>query len=529
MIGDSVSRATGPGHGQAATGAAKASVIVERLFDPVLRLVLGMVAANVLLATFALQVAHVRDQFKVGDNAGVWMTLAKEAGDGQLYRPLFDGSFYGGTRYMPIPILSYAAVEKASGSLLASGKVLSYLFAFAVVAVLIVILRSRGCSMVASLALVSVIFVTQVGLLAAAGIHFDTPATLFQLLALWLVSRSESPKGVAGAAVLCAVALLSKLNAIWAPIAIGIWLLARSRKMFGAFAAVYLMAVGIGIGLFELASHGRFWTNISTLGFAGYHGSLGESNSGATFGVGADRLLSYAHTHGDAVFWLFPIALLAVGAAFVRRRPTVYEVSFLTIIPILFFLYRDEGADYNHLIDPAALTVIAIGGLWGASRPRLAEFTWLRAAIAVALVAAVANAFHPVLYAETEAALKQLTGRIPDPYPRNTPLSSAIASADRLLSEDPYIPITLGKRPVVEDQFMYLRLMRTHPDWAHALAAQVRGRRFDKIVLEAPILYGLRVGHFGPEVNQAIRSNYTLVKVEKTVGQGYYHWLYVPR
>ena len=34
-------------------------------------------------------------------------------------------------------------------------------------------------------------------------------------------------------------------------------------------------------GIFELASRGRFWTNISTLGFAGYHGSLGESGSGS--------------------------------------------------------------------------------------------------------------------------------------------------------------------------------------------------------------------------------------------------------
>ena len=76
---------------------------------------------------------------------------------------------------------------------------------------------------------------------------------------------------------------------------------------------------------------------------------------------------------------------------------------------------------------------------------------------------------------------------------------------------------------------MYLRLIKKHQDWAQALARRVRAREFDKIVLEAPVLYGLKVGHFGPDVNQAIRANYRLVKVERTVGRGYYYWLYQPR
>ncbi len=505
------------------------SALAERILDPLMRLTLAMVAANVFLATLALQVAHVRDQFKVGDNAGVWMTLAKEAGDGHLYRPLVDGIFHGGTRYMPIPIVSYAAVVKASGSLLTAGKVLSYLLALAVVAVLIAILRRRGCSLLASLALASAMFVTQAGLLAAAGIHFDTPSLALQLGALLVVSRSESPRALTIAGVLCVFALLSKLNAVWAPIAIAIWLVVHSRRKLAIFAAVFAGGMAAGIGVFELASRGRFLTNIRTLGFAGYHGSLGESDSGSSLSAGADRLLSYAHAQADAVLWLFPIGLLAVAIAFLRHRPTVFDIAFLVEIPILLLLYRDQGADYNHLIDPAALTIIAVGGLWGASRSKSSEFSWMRAGITIALVAAVANAFHPVLYAETEAAVKQLSGRFPDAYPRATPLSSVIEPTDRLLSEDPYIPITLGKKPVVADQFMYLRLLRTHPAWARPLAAQVRQARFDKIVLESPLLYGFRTGHFGPLVNAAIRANYRLVKVERTVGRGYYYWLYVRR
>jgi hypothetical protein len=511
-------------------GPPSSPALAERIADPLLRVLLGMVAANVFLAILTLLAAHARDQFEVGDNAGVWMTLAKEAGDGHLYRPLFDGQFYGGTRYMPIPILSYALVEKVSGSLLTAGKLLSYLFAFAVVAVLVLILRRRRCSTLASLALVSVIFVTPVGLLAAAGIHFDTPALAFQLAALLVIGRWESSTRAAGAAgLLCALALLSKLNAVWAPIAIGIWLLVRHRRQLAVFAGAFAGSLAAGVAVFELASHGRFAKNIWTLGFAGYHGSVGESGSGATLSAGADRLLSYAHTQGDAVFWLFPIALLAVGVAAWRRRLTVFDVAFLVIVPILFLLYRDEGADYNHLIDPAALTVVAMGGLWGSSRPRLPEFTWLRAGIALALTASVANFFHPVLYAETEAAAKQLAHKIPDPYPRATPLAAEIGPSDRLLSEDPYIAITLGKKPVIADQFMYLRLIRSHPSWPAALARRVEAREFDEVVLEAPIFYGLKIGHFGRDVNEAIRRNYRLVKVERTVGRGYYYWLYRPR
>ena len=59
------------------------------------------------------------------------------------------------------------------------------------------------------------------GLLATTSIHGDTLPVVFQFGALLLVLRG-SRRGIAVAGLLCALAFLTKLSAVWAPIAIGI-------------------------------------------------------------------------------------------------------------------------------------------------------------------------------------------------------------------------------------------------------------------------------------------------------------------
>ena len=89
-------------------------------------------------------------------------------------------------------------------------------------------------------------------------------------------------------------------------------------------------------------------------------------------------------------------------------------------------------------------------------------------------------------------------------------LAGEIASHETLLAEDPYVPISLDRTPVVLDAWVLLRLSRSHPDWVADLAGRIQDQAFDKIVLVYPITFEAwyRELHFGQVISDAIRENY---------------------
>ena len=71
------------------------------------------VAVTSTAAWLALGLSHLGDRYKVGHVQGIWMALAQYAHEGTLYPPLSDGVRFGGTRYMPLPIVLNAAASRA--------------------------------------------------------------------------------------------------------------------------------------------------------------------------------------------------------------------------------------------------------------------------------------------------------------------------------------------------------------------------------------------------------------------------------
>jgi hypothetical protein len=128
---------------------------------------------------------------------------------------------------------------------------------------------------------------------------------------------------------------------------------------------------------------------------------------------------------------------------------------------------------------------------------------------------------------ETVGALRLLvqgeseTNRDLDP----NPLAGLVLPTDRILSEDPSIPLLLGQRPILLDSFIARYGFREHPEDARALAGRVRAKEFDKIITVA----GLEPGgaqfsqqFLGPIVNQAVADNYRLAYAELDL------YVYVP-
>ena len=134
-------------------------------------------SAVIVLSFGALMLAHVDDKYLFDHTSAVWLELSRRTASGLFYPPLFDGTHYAGTRYMPLPILFPAGLSKVIGDALVSEKLLIYLSAVVTFGLVFWILRRRGCPPLVALALVAGVLATGTGLLAGTSIHWDTPAT----------------------------------------------------------------------------------------------------------------------------------------------------------------------------------------------------------------------------------------------------------------------------------------------------------------------------------------------------------------
>ena len=477
---------------------------------------LGM-SALIILSWLVTAIAHVDDGYAVDHVAGTWMALAASANSGTLYPPLYDGHFFGGTRFMPVPILLQAAAARVSGEYLVSAKVLSYVLAASLLVLVFVLIRKTRCPAPVALMLTSTLLVTGTGLSAGTSVRNDTLPVILQLGAIALVARSTRRLSVTAAGLLCAIALLSKLSAVWAPVAIGLWLVKRDRRALAEFAASFLAPLAVGFGVFEAVSDGRMAENVFGLAVTGADriGSL------------HDELTRLRLIAKEGLGWL---GLLCVFATFGtlraarRRQLTLYQVSFVCALPVTGVVLLDPGAFINHLLDLQVLSVVVVGEVWSRSSLRAGGLSLLSVAMAAALLAASAAAYRQnvAIHSDVRALLHRET----EPRDRVPRLAGEVGTGESILSEDPYIPVSRGERPVVLDPFMLWSIARKHPEWRRDLVRRIENHEFDKVILfyqPADALLWYRRVHFGAEIIHAIETSYRPAKHV----DGY--WIYVPK
>jgi hypothetical protein len=485
---------------------------VERLLNA------GLLATALaaVLAWIFIAVVHADDRYHVGWAEGSRMALARYVADGVIFPPLYDGKFYGGTRLMPGPAVLHAGLAQITGEYLVSGKLLAYLSAALLVATVFVLLRRSRCPFPAALALSAGVLVTLPGLLAATTVQGDALPVVLQLAAVGLIAYGRRPSATAGSAALCALALVTKLTAVWAPLAIVAWLLVGDRRRLKLFVPLVVVLVVAELVLLQALSDGRMLTNLREVAFAGVGGASGFVQS-------PTRVLSLMADGAPIVLILFPLAFVGLVLRG-REAVSIWLVSLLSALVVLLAVMADTGALHNHLVDVVVLTLIVTGELWATLGSSSRRMSAVGAALSVVVVWGLAASFLLVVRPDFEEAAREVVGNTPARYEAH-PLAHEIGSRETLLSEDPYIPVSLGRRPVVLDAWTLLRLGRKHPSWTSDLAERIEARRFDRIVLVYPISFEgwYREAHFGPAVGAAIRAGYRLDEQQ----DGYY--VYLPR
>ena len=433
---------------------------------------LAVIGSYLVIAT-----AHVNDNYQVTHThfvAGVYTGLAQYVNAGRLYPDLYDGSHFGGTRYMPLQFLLHAGMARLTGEYLISGKLLAAGLADVLIVQLFLLLRRSGCSPTISLALPSLVLTSSAGFYACTTIRGDLLPVVCQLAALVTLQRTISPRKITLAGLFCTLGILAKLTAVWAPMAITLYLLIRDRRACFLFVGICLGSLALSLGLLHVVSGGRMLENFVAVSTAGV-GGIGA------FLKSPFRLLLTMSKGGTLFQFLVPFVLIECGLAIRQRRCTLWHYSFACCVPVLLLIYADMGTTSNHVVDLIVLSVLLLGSLWSYLQVNR-EMTWnMQMVLTLAILWGMASAWAFIMGHPTqEAASALMTGK--SKYPQK-PLAKLVRDDETLLTEDGWVAISRGQIPTILDTYSLARFAKSRPELVEKLVSRVERQEFDKIVL----------------------------------------------
>lgn len=475
------------------------------MLERVLRLLCVVMAAFLLAALALLAAVHVDDGYRLTHVSGVWMALAQHAADGTIYPELYDGERFGGTRFMPLQFLAHGGLALVTGEYLVSGKLLVLVIGVGLLATMLLVLRRVvGAPMWLSAGLLALVVPTHSGLTALTSIRGDALPVMLQLAAVGVVARSTGRRTIAAAGLLCATAVLCKVTAVWAPVAIVAWLATREHPRAIAFAGWFAVPLAFALAALELASGGRFSDNVLALGGS----AIASPRELAT--ALTTKPLTLLESDASTTAFVLPFAVAELALALRARRFGLLHASFVAATVTTLAVMTDIGAVSNHLLDVQVLTVLLVGLLsLEAGRDRLSA---LRVLVPIAVVWASLTSYVVVMHPEVEGALRARG-------PSSGELVSQLLPEDALLvSEDARVDVEAGRDPVVLDPFMLVRLLDEHPAWEADLVRRIEAREFDAVVLLRDHVLAdgsievenarWRREHFGRSVVAAIDASY---------------------
>jgi hypothetical protein len=391
------------------------------------------------------------------------------------------GSAFTAANYPPLYFLSAAA-----GDPFISGRVLSIAATLAV-AGLIAWRASRDVGRSADRRARIAAAILGLGWLALAPIAIWGPALKPDLVALALtvgavLSLERRRAGLS--AVLLVLAILTKPTAVVVAIALLAWVAGRDRALLRRSLAVGALAIAAAaIALLPFGYDG-LWRHVVV--WNALHWSPEQA----------------------ALLVLLGVVLLAapIGAAVVTRALHGPIGAYLVAALVIVLLGGREGGTINYLLDLAAASALALAS----AAPALARTPAYPIAAVVNLLVAVAL-IDPLGIVPGRTAT---TGAWGDPS-RVPSARGALAADESVLAEDSGLLVATGHRVVVDDLFLWSRLVAGRIIDPLPLLDDVRSARFTAIVSEVELA---RLGEaaafersrWDPSLVQAIELRYRL-------------------
>ena len=480
---------------------------------------LWLAGASAIVGTLVVALAHLSDWAEINHVAGAWIALTKHASEGRFYPSLYDGQFWGGTRFMPLSILWNLGFTTVTQDYLLGTKLASLVATVFTLTMAYLCMRRLRCSRPLSIALVGAILLTRPGFVAATHpFRGDIMPVGLQLAALLTVAvRDLKIRTGVIAGLFCLSAVLFKVTAGWGCIAIGLTLLFRNRAVLLAFCLTFFVGLGGAVLMANGLTDGRFAENLSTVASADAKGL------GALLAA-PGKLNFLLMREAIGVWFLGAFVLFWLAYDLFHGRASIYQLAFVAAAAILVIILSDPGALTNHLIDVAVLIAIGVADLAGRDSDKHERPLAIRAFITIAVLWSMLAGFDAYLLDPLKMTLRG------EPFPAQvgvTAVSKWIEPDDRLLSEHPGLPVVLqGRAPVMLDAYMMARIDRSRPDLSVSMTEQIQQRRFDKVILLSDPRdlddWYLKT-HFGERLIRLILKNY------EQAARAEDYFVYVPR
>ena len=414
---------------------------------------------------------------------------------------------------MPLPFLLHAAAAAATGEYLISGKALALGLTVALWLLVVEAARRLGSPWPLTLALAGVVLASGSGFLAGTTIRGDLLPVVLQLSALAVAARFPTASGAVLAGLLCTLALLAKITAGWAAVALLLHWLIHDRRAAACFVVTGLVSLAAGLALLHVVSNGRMLDNFTTLSAAGLDGARAVAR-------GPFRLVLFMGKGGSATHCLFPLALFGCWLAWRERRWTPIHTSLVVCLAALTVVYADLGAVSNHLLDLVVLSALVVGGAWPQGEAEAARA--LRPVLGLAVGWCLATCWAYGMADELRVAAARLAGNGDARFPAK-PLAGLVNDDEPVLTDDPWVAVA---RPTTGRP----RRLLAGPD---GTGRPRGGRRSGAAYLRPRVRQGdpqqpagrepgeLDAVYLGRPVIDAIRRNYTLA----TRAEGYLVYL----
>jgi hypothetical protein len=403
--------------------------------------------------------------------SGVWTALADDFARGDLYRPVHGELGYGGTRYLPLFFVLHGTLIRAGLAAGTAGMLLTFASIGLLGAAAYRLMRILGAGPALAWPCVLLLPASIAFQLLGVAVKGDLLAAACSAGGLAAAVAWNERGWRPGFAFACggfAAAILTKFTAVFALVALGLWLVRSGRRArAGALAAGVLAVVGAGLAAVQGLSVGRLLESFAAC---------------VTGGLGTDYAWKFPGWFALVVAQdpFFLALFLAAAAAAIRRfRRTGLDLPltyFIVTALGTMLLFVSPGIDSNHLMDllVAAVVLLAVElTQGGAGRGVAVGAGVFAAAVAATWLPGVPSVRH--FFAErgrpTLEAVQEIDRRLPATGPR------------RLLAENPLVPVVLGQRPEVLDCFSLRLIAARSPAVRAEFMENLAARRYTAVVL----------------------------------------------
>ncbi|MGB0767255.1 MAG: hypothetical protein ACPGYV_06060 [Phycisphaeraceae bacterium] len=477
-------------------------------------------AGLLVLAWLVTAAANRHTLYQVDHVAGAWVAQSHWALNGDFYPPLASDGRFGGTRFGPLAIGLQAGAHALLGDPIVGPKALHALYLVALCSGLWLVLGAMQLPRHVRLLLAVLPLATTIGWQAGLSIRHDALPAALQVWALVALTRPSgyAPRLVVAAALLSALAFLSKASAGWGFAAGALILLQGSPRRLLIFVPCWGIAVGLGLGLVEWLSGGGFSENMRACLFP--PGAGAEPMSVGRAVEIAEKIAKRLIVEPVLIVLLM---MSVLGVWHGRKRLPQVGIAFVVVALMSLYLMSKLGIDSNHLIDLVAVSVLG-AGLWLScersveqARNGLPAF-----GAAVLVVAGASMAVVPASHYGPWGDRARVVAGAAAGLVGAAPLYSAEQEVRRQLSPDesmvshyPMVPVLLGRDPIVADSWMLRYTFAEHADVEAAFIARIEAQSFDAFVFGRNVGPGLDFDdwHFGASVLDAVREHYELSDV----------------